>query len=95
MSTHQESREESLIDLECVICQSIPVPERTGFLHIFSCLQHHLLCSPCVIKVDQCPICKQDFKTQSFQRNFLAERMATQRKANLTVVPSSSGKSNH
>jgi hypothetical protein len=89
MSSHHESREENLIDLECVICQSIPEPERSGFLHIFSCQQHHLLCGSCAIKVDQCPVCKQDFKTQSFQRNFLAERMATQMKANSSVAFSS------
>ena len=47
-------KEESFIDLECVICQSIPEPQ-SGNLHIFSCQQHHLLCHSCLIRVNLCP----------------------------------------
>ena len=71
--------QESFSDLECVICQSVPEPEN-GNLHIFSCQQHHLLCHSCLRRIEECPICKQDFKAISSQRNFLAERIALQMK---------------
>ena len=77
----QEAKDDSLIDLECVICQSIPESDK-GNLHIFSCQQHHLLCQTCLRRVNKCPICKQDFGYISCTRNFLAERIALQMNSN-------------
>ena len=42
------------MDLECVICQTIPEPQN-GNLHIFSCQNHHILCNVCLLRVDSCP----------------------------------------
>jgi hypothetical protein len=68
LQVHEEAREE----LECVIC--LEVPDRDA--HVFSCLEHHLLCSDCVKRnLQQCPVCSQNFQQTPPARNRLAEKM--------------------
>ena len=57
-------------DLECVVCLDVPKGE------VFSCTEHHILCSECKQKIVlSCPICRQNFKKKPPTRNRLAEKM--------------------
>ena len=57
-------------DLECVVCLDVPTGE------VFSCTEHHILCSECKHKIIMfCPICRQNFVKQPPTRNRLAEKM--------------------
>ena len=42
-------------DLECVICKSLPRSQH-GNIHVYSCVQDHLLCQTCLDRVNNCPI---------------------------------------
>jgi flavin-binding protein dodecin len=68
LKVQNEARDE----LECVVCLEVPL---LG-VQVFSCLQHHLLCSDCAKKILQsCPVCRQNFKQNPPIRNRLAEKM--------------------
>jgi hypothetical protein len=59
-------------ELECVVCLEVP---SLGF-QVFSCLEHHLLCSDCAKHILQsCPVCRQNFMQNPPTRNRLAEKM--------------------
>ncbi len=59
-------------ELECVVCLEVPSKD----IQVFSCLQHHLLCSDCAKQIHgTCPICRQNFKKVPLARNRLAEKM--------------------
>ena len=60
-------------ELECVICLEVPLSNS----QVFSCSEHHLLCSECKNNpsVLSCPICRQNFNSSPATRNRLAEKM--------------------
>ena len=60
-------------ELECVICLEVP---QANF-QVFSCTEHHLLCSVCKNNptVLSCPLCRQNFQLDPPSRNRLAEKM--------------------
>ena len=64
--------EESRRELQCVRCVKIP---EIGS-QVFSCLEHHLICSDCVkLNLKFCLKCDQKFGEIPIARNSLAERM--------------------
>ncbi len=72
IQTQDTGPEEARKELQCVRCARFP---EVG-TPIFSCLEHHLLCSDCVKKnLKFCQICKQNFLQTPASRNSLAERM--------------------
>ena len=57
-------------ELECVVCLQVPRTE------VFSCTEHHILCSDCKNKILRlCPVCRQNFAKIPPARNRLAEKM--------------------
>ena len=59
-------------ELECIICLDVP----SQGVPVFSCLEHHLLCSDCAKQILQsCPVCRQNFRQTPPTRNRLAEKM--------------------
>jgi hypothetical protein len=59
-------------ELECIICLDVP----SQGVPVFSCLEHHLLCSDCAKQILQsCPVCRQNFRETPPTRNRLAEKM--------------------
>ena len=65
-----EVQQEALKELECVICLDVPKED------VFSCTEHHILCSGCKQKgLLKCPICQQDFAISPPTRNRVAKRM--------------------
>jgi hypothetical protein len=65
------------------VCSALSISELTfkqnsKKIVAFSCCQDHLLCGTCCQKIESCPICKQNFKSSSPKRNYLAERMIAQ-----------------
>ena len=65
-------------DLECMICLELPDTTKASE-YVFSCQQHHIICQGCLqIKIQSCPICRQDFLKAKPQRNYLAERLIRQ-----------------
>ena len=65
-----EVQQEALKELECVICLDVPKED------VFSCTEHHILCSRCKQKdLLKCPICQQDFAIFPPTRNRVAKRM--------------------
>ena len=65
-----EVQQEALKELECVICLDVPKED------VFSCTEHHILCSRCQQKdLLKCPICQQDFAIFPPTRNRVAKRM--------------------
>nr|CAD7603166.1 unnamed protein product [Timema genevievae] len=61
------SNTELLSLLECPVCYDVMRPP------IMHCLNSHNVCSPCRVKIDQCPICKDEFLPS---RNVLAEQLS-------------------
>jgi hypothetical protein len=75
MDAMLQVQEKARKELECVICLDVPHRE----IQVFSCLQHHLMCSECNKHAMQsCPVCRQDFKKTPPARNRLAEKMIQQ-----------------
>ena len=65
-----EVQQEALKELECVVCLDVPKED------VFSCTEHHILCSGCKQKdLLKCPICQQDFAILPPTRNRVAKRM--------------------
>jgi hypothetical protein len=59
-------------ELECIVCLEVPLQG----IKVFSCLEHHLLCSDCAKRILQsCPVCRQNFTKTPPTRNRLAEKM--------------------
>ena len=57
-------------ELECSVCLQVPRTE------VFSCTEHHILCSDCKKKILKlCPVCRQNFAKIPPARNRLAEKM--------------------
>jgi hypothetical protein len=68
LKVQNEARDE----LECVVCLEVPLQG----IQVFSCLEHHLLCSECAKQIHQtCPVCRQNFRQTPPTRNRLAEKM--------------------
>jgi rRNA maturation endonuclease Nob1 len=66
--------EDARKELQCAGCSRTP---EIG-TPVFSCLEHHLLCSDCVKNnLKFCLICNQNFLQIPVTRNSLAERMIT------------------
>jgi hypothetical protein len=65
-------QDEARGELECVVCLEVP----SKGMQVFSCLEHHLLCSDCAKQIlGACPICRQNFKKVPLARNRLAKKM--------------------
>jgi hypothetical protein len=74
IQTQGQIPEDARKELQCVSCSRIP---EIG-TQVFSCLQHHLICSDCIKKnLTFCLICNQNFLQISVTRNNLAEKMIT------------------
>jgi hypothetical protein len=70
-----QTQEKACRELECVICLEVPKRET----HVFSCQQHHLMCSQCNAReLESCPVCRQNFRVTRPTRNLLAEKMIEQ-----------------
>jgi hypothetical protein len=62
-------------ELECVICMEVSKKDT----QVFSCLEHHLICLDCSKRIlQECPVCKQNFRRTRLSRNRLAEKMILQ-----------------
>jgi hypothetical protein len=68
-NAHMNVKQGTTSELECVICMELPIK------HVFSCTEQHIVCSKCNLKIDKCPICRQDFKATPTSRNRLAEKI--------------------
>nr|CAD7205470.1 unnamed protein product [Timema douglasi] len=62
------SNEELLSLLECPVCYDVMRPP------IMHCLNSHDVCSSCMMKLDNCPVCKAEFLPG---RDVLAEHLST------------------
>jgi hypothetical protein len=70
--TQSQNADEAKKELLCVSCSRFP---EIGTA-VFSCREHHLLCSDCVKNnLKFCQICNQNFLQVPVTRNSLAERM--------------------
>ena len=65
-------------DLECTICQDLPEKKPGARLYVYSCSKAHLLCQDCLNRIQQCPVCQQNFVLTKPQRNYLPERLLDQ-----------------
>jgi hypothetical protein len=68
-NAHMNVKQSTSSELKCVICMELPISK------VFSCTEQHILCSKCNLKIDKCPVCRQDFKTTPTSRNRLAEKI--------------------
>jgi hypothetical protein len=75
MNAMLKVQEKAFRELECVICLTVPKRET----QVFSCLEHHLMCSDCnKHRLESCPVCRQNFRRILPARNRLAEKMIQQ-----------------
>jgi galactose-1-phosphate uridylyltransferase len=75
MDAMLQVQEKARRELECNVC--LEVPRRKA--QVFSCLQHHLICSECnKHEFESCPVCRQNFRETPRTRNRLAEKMIEQ-----------------
>ncbi len=75
MNSMLQVQENARRELECIICLEVPKKES----HVFSCLEHHLICLECSKhRLESCPVCKQGFRETPLGRNRLAEKMISQ-----------------
>ena len=75
MDAMLQVQEKTRRELECVICLEVPKKDD----HVFSCLEHHLICLECSKHtLQECPICRQDFRKACLSRNRLAEKLILQ-----------------
>ena len=72
MDAMLQVQEKTRRELECVICLEVPKKED----HVFSCLEHHLICLECFKHtLQECPICRQDFRKACLSTNQHATSM--------------------
>jgi hypothetical protein len=75
MDAMLQVQEKARRELECNVCHKVPRRET----QVFSCMQHHLICSECnKEKFESCPVCQQNFRETPPTRNLLAEKIIQQ-----------------
>lgn len=62
--TRSPSQDDVLPLLECPVCFDLPLPP------IRTCIQGHIICADCCLKLPRCPLCQQRI---DIGRNFFAE----------------------
>jgi len=67
-----KTNEDAVSELECSICLTVPKPD----VHVYSCLEQHLICNECKPNnLTKCPVCRQCFTKNPPLRNRLAEKI--------------------
>jgi hypothetical protein len=75
MDAMLQVQEKTRRELECVICLEIPQKED----HVFSCLEHHLICLECSKHtLRECPVCRKSYGRNGPLRNRMAEKLILQ-----------------
>merc|ERR1712107_112074 len=58
-------------ELECPVCLEVCLPGP-----IFKCSEDHLVCRDCILRMTECPMCREEFTLATSKRFRGAERQA-------------------